>query len=285
MRYVARRPRAPLGDHVEHLWCLSDAPAHARERIVPSGTIELVVNLHEDAFRIYEPATGHQRRYRGIMVSGCYSTAFEIETRAHARILGAHFKPGGAARLLGVPAGLLADTHVALDDLWGQSAIELRARLCNEPSIPRALELLEQALNGRLPGTARPRTAVEAALAQLEGPGIEVGDVSAMLGLSRRRFIEVFTRDVGMAPKRYAKVRRFQRALALAGRTPTAAWARLALDTGYFDQAHLCRDWAELTGLSPNKLLGLRAIEVKENHVALPTPGVKSVQSSLPTRK
>jgi AraC-like DNA-binding protein len=94
-----------------------------------------------------------------------------------------------------------------------------------------------------------------------------------MVGLSRRRFIEVFTEDVGMTPKRYAMVRRFQRALALALHGAAPAWARIAAETGYSDQAHLCRDWAELARLSPRELLALRGVPAKEHHVALPMQG------------
>lgn len=273
MRYLAHRPGPPLDQLVDSLWALSDAPDHARERIVPSGTIELVINLHDDAFRIYDPAAGGERRFRGALVSGCYRRAFEIDTCAHARILGVHFKPGGAARLLGAPAGELADAHVGLDDLWGRRAAELRERLCAAPTVRRRFDLLEQALTARLPDRPQPRAAVSAALAELDRPGIEVGGVARALGLSHRRFIEVFFEDVGMAPKRYAMVRRFQSALAVALQTPSPAWARIAPAHGYYDQAHLCRDWVELAGISPADLVGLRAIPVKDNHVAIPGEG------------
>jgi transcriptional regulator GlxA family with amidase domain len=112
-----------------------------------------------------------------------------------------------------------------------------------------------------------------AALSRLDRPGVEVGEVTKTLGLSRRRFIEIFTEDVGMTPKRYSRVRRFQRALALTMQSPSPAWARLALECGYFDQAHLCRDWAEFTGFSPGEFLALRQTRVKENHLALPDAG------------
>jgi transcriptional regulator GlxA family with amidase domain len=77
----------------------------------------------------------------------------------------------------------------------------------------------------------------------LDQPGIEVGRVTRELDLSRRRLIEIFTEDVGMTPKRYARVRRFQRALAMATAGSPPHWAELALACGYFDQAHLCREW------------------------------------------
>jgi AraC-like DNA-binding protein len=277
VRYLAHQPSSPLREHVEHIWTLSDAPGHARERIVPSGTIELVINVHEDAFRIFNPFAGRERTFRGTIVSGCYSRAFEIDTRAHAHIVGVHFKPGGAARLLGVPPGTLANEHVGLDDLWGRSALELRERLCAAHGSRHRVDLLEQMLTARLAGRARHRPSVAVAVAELDRPGVEVGEVARLVGLSRRRFIEIFTEDVGMTPKRYSVVRRFQRALALAQRRPMS-WSRIALECGYYDQAHLCRDWSELTGVSPTDFVALRGIPVKDGHVAVPGEGGKSVQ-------
>jgi AraC-like DNA-binding protein len=125
-------------------------------------------------------------------------------------------------------------------------------------------------LRARLASGQNPRSAVQLALSELERPGIEVGRVCRELGLSRRRFIQIFTEDVGMTPKRYARVRRFQRALALATASAAPRWTELALASGYFDHAHLCRDWLELTGVTPSEFVGLRRKPVKEHHLALP---------------
>jgi AraC-like DNA-binding protein len=274
MRYVTRHPGPPLDDFVEYCWSLSDAPPHMRECVVPSGTIELVVNLEQDVFRIFDPgASVEARRLPGAMVSGCYSQSFGIDTRDHAAILGVHFRPGGAAALLGAPPGELSDLHVALEDLWGDRAKELRDRLCAARSTSDQFRILEQALIGRLPDRPRGRSDIAIALRELGRPGVAVGRVAEELQLSQRRFIEVFTREVGMTPKRFARVRRFQRALSLAMTSPSRPWAQLAVECGYYDQAHLCREWGELTTLSPTDLVALRAVRVKEHHVALPSRG------------
>jgi AraC-like DNA-binding protein len=260
-------------------------PEHARERIIPSGTLELVVNLAEDEFTISGSSARADavRRFPGAIVSGCYATPFEIDTRVHAAVVGVHFKPGGAAGFLGVPPGELADAHVALDELCGRQAVELRERLCEASSLRDRFQILEHVLSVWLARARDPRSAVTQALAELDRPGIDVGRVTRELGLSRRRFIEIFTEDVGMTPKRYARVRRFQRALAMATASVSPQWAEIALECGYFDQAHLCREWAELTGVSPSRFVALRRSRVKENHLALPEEGVKSVQDASAT--
>src|SRR5687767_12895452 len=113
MFYRSYSPARPLGDFIERLWFCSDAPPHPRERILPSGTIELVVNLRDDEIRIYDPSHSDRcRRFSGAVISGAYSRFFAIDPMVHASIIGVHFRPGGAFQFLGLPAGELADTHI-----------------------------------------------------------------------------------------------------------------------------------------------------------------------------
>src|SRR5215831_1178376 len=217
MQYLTRAPHSPLSTFVEYLWSLRDAPAHALERIVPSGTLELVVNLYEDELRIYDAEGGVCRRHAGACVSGAYQRFFVIDTREHASIVGVHFRPGKARALLGVPPGALADQHVDLEALWSRAAIELRERLCAAPTPAERFSVLEEFLLRRL-AHRDSHPAVAFALDQLALPGVSVGEVAARVELSRRRLIEVFTAEVGITPKRLSRVLRFQRACHVARR-------------------------------------------------------------------
>jgi hypothetical protein len=107
MQYEVYTPRLPLAHFVEHLWALRDQPAHTTERIVPTGTLELVINLSDDRIRVYG-----RDSLSGAVVSGAYRRYFAIDTQAHASIIGVHFRPGAAGALFGLPAGELADSHV-----------------------------------------------------------------------------------------------------------------------------------------------------------------------------
>jgi AraC-like DNA-binding protein len=269
MQYRTYKPVPPLADYVEYLWALRDAPAHSAERIVPSGTLELVVNLHEDALWIYDPATGGTRQCSGAAVSGAYRRYFVIDARAHASIVGVHFGPGRAQAFLDVPPGELADRHVDLEMLWGRAALELREQLCTAATAAQRFALLDDALRLRLTECRPGHPAVPFALEQLAKPGASVGEVTAEVGLSRRRFIAVFTAEVGMTPKRLSRVMRFQRARDLARRVDAPDWARLARMCGYFDQSHLINDVTEFTGTSPRALRPASQM-VKELHLAVP---------------
>lgn len=273
MEYCSYSPGPPLGKFIERFWHCSDAPPHPRERILPNGMIELVINLRDDEIRIYDPTPdGRCRRFSGAVLSGTYSRSFVIDPQVHASILGVHFRPGGAFPFLGIPIGELADTHLDLETVWGPAARELQERLC-EASTPAArFSLLEAALLARWRGAPRRHGAVAIALEAFEWPGDEVRicELSRRVGLSQRRFIQVFTAEVGLTPKRYSRVRRFQRTLERVKHTPFPDWARVAADCGYYDQSHLIHDFHAFSGFRPADFQRQRSEQLLPNHVHEP---------------
>jgi AraC-like DNA-binding protein len=270
MLYLSHVPRPPLCDFVEYLWLLSDAPAHAKERIVPSGTLELVINLREDAIRIYDRTrTDECKTFPGMVVSGAYSDFFVIDTAEHALMMGVHFKPGGAFPFLRVRVEELSDRHVEVQSLWGIRARELREQLCAALTHEHRFRLLETALLERARGPLKHRGAVQVALDRFENEGARIGDVAASVGLSHRHFIELFRAEVGMTPKTFCRVRRFQRALTMVRRSQSPDWAKLATRCGYFDQSHLIREFLAFSGFAPSEFVRRASEDVKENHLVL----------------
>jgi AraC-like DNA-binding protein len=268
-------PSPPLDRFVEYLWAYSDAPSHSQERILPSGTLELVVNLEEDEIRICDPEQPERyNRYRGAIVSGTYQSYFVIDARQQSSLVGVHFRPGGASPVLGVPAESLANRHVDLRDLWGSAAAELRERLCEDPSTEARFRRLEASLRSRILRPVERHRAVPAALEALANPrATRVRELSRDLGLSQRRFIRVFAAEVGLTPKLFSRVRRFQGVVARLGRVRSPDWARLAVGCGYCDQSHLIREFVEFSGLSPAAYLQRRTDQIKELHVPTADPG------------
>jgi len=271
VQYLLKAPTPPLDQCVGRLWSLSDAPRHEKERIVPSGTIELVINLHENELRVYDPLGDVCTRHSGAVVSGAYRQSFVIDTREHAAIIGIHFKPGGAFPFLGADVGELADMHVDLEALWGRPAIELRERLCETKSPTERFALLEKALLHHLFRPLERHHAVQFALDAFgrADPDLAVRDVARETGLSQRRFIQLFAREVGISPKLFCRVQRFQRALQSVRRGAVPDWARLAVDCAYYDQSHLIHDFQFFTNLSPTEYVHQRSERVMQNHVPL----------------
>jgi AraC-like DNA-binding protein len=166
--------------------------------------------------------------------------------------------PPAARTLLGLPLRELTNRVVALEDVLGASARRLVERLYEQPSWGARFELLDRELGRRLEAARGAPTAVVAAWARLrETHGqAEIGALANELGYSRRRLSSRFADELGLPPKTFARVLRFERAVARLGRDDGARFAEIAQECGYYDQAHLNRDFREFAGTSPTSYLG-----------------------------
>lgn len=263
LQYLARPPTPALAHVVEYVWASRGAPAHPRERVVPTGTLELFVSLTDVKGRIIDAAGRDRSPSGGAGVAGAYRQPFMFDTHDDASVVGVHFKPGQAGAVLGVPPGELTDRHVALEDLWGYRARELRERLCAAATTSERFAILEAELVARL-AARRAHPAVAYALRVLAHPQARVADIATATDLTQRRLIELFTATVGITPKRFGRVLRFHRATALA-RAAALDWTRIARQCGYYDQAHLIHDFRELAEMTPRDLMRA-SVHVHEHH-------------------
>jgi AraC-like DNA-binding protein len=243
----------PLSHFVELLWLFEAAPSHSRERVLPTGTVELVINLGDssDGF--------------DAVVAGPHSRFFVLDTSRPVSVIGAHFRPGGAFPFLKLPLDELRNQHVALDALWGARATELRERLLAAQGPEARLLLLERLLGSWLHGARAGHSVVGHALAAFERGPRRIGGVVEGTGLSSRRFIRLFSDEVGLTPKSFCRVRRFQRTVTRLHGLRAVDWAETALACGYYDQAHMIHDFRDFSGLSPASYLSRRVEHM--NHV------------------
>jgi AraC-like DNA-binding protein len=193
-----------------------------------------------------------------VLVGGARQHAFRKLVDDAPESLVLHFRPGGAYSFFGLPLSELTDRFVSIDRLW-PGAERLREQLASADAAAR-LPLVEAALVARLrgalfePGGA---PAVRRALALIESaptlPG--VAELSRGLGVSPRQLRRTFDAVVGVAPKTYLRIQRFQRAMRRARQARVRDWSAIAAATGYYDQAHLIAHFRDLAGVTPGAVL------------------------------
>jgi len=236
MLYRCRIPKPPLSEFVDQIWLYSGySVPHKQERLMPTGTMELVLDLTSGS----------------TVLAGVHSCPTVIETGESMHILGVHFRPGGAFPFLGVPASELHNETVPLDAIWGSEAELVRERVLAATDDETRFDILEQTLFRRATTLQRHR-AVAHGLFRLGNP-VAVSEVVEETGFSQRHFIELFDAEVGLTPKLYARVARFQRVLRRIHPMTEVDWSDVAIACGYFDQSHLIHDFRSLAGLSPTE--------------------------------
>lgn len=248
--YRTARPNPALRPFIEGFWAyLGYRPSHAVERVVPSGCVELVIGLRGQRLE-WRELSGQAGCSRAALLQGPRRTAFDVPTAQQCELVGVRFRQWGAWPLLGAPMHELAEDHHDLDGVVDSTAsAELTDRLLHASSDQERWSLLDGFFLRRL-DSLRPTRPLLAASIHAAG---SVADAVARSGLSHRRFIELFRREMGLTPRDYLRLRRFRTAYELAVANPTDG-ADIAFSAGYADQSHWILECRKHVGLSPTAL-------------------------------
>lgn len=274
-------PQAPaLAPLVRSLSIVEDVLPSRRERMVPTGGTNLLINLDVDEFRTYDgPGNGRVRRVRGAVLAGPRDRPTVIDTEEQRWLLIVDFLPGGALPFVAAPSWETSNQWVELHDLWGADGGVLRERLLEAATTVQMLQIVESTLLEHAVRPLRPDPAITFATAAFER-GVSVSEVTSRLGLSPKSLSQRFRERVGLLPKRFSRVRRLQRVLEAVEGRQTVDWAGVALDHHYCDQAHLIHDFREMVGMTPSAYL--QAVEHQRNHVPLSPTSDSFLQDSAP---
>ena len=276
MNFHHHIPSPPLSHFISLMWFGDDYIApHRLERVLPTGDMALIINLWENRTRVYDTADPRKfKTFEGSIVVGAYSGYTVIDTDEQRATAGVAFRPGGAFPFLNLPAGELQDSNASLSDLWGrQAASDLREQLLASRTPKQKFEILERAFLSRLHAPVDPtHPAVSFAVENFcHRPNHPISAVADRIGLSDRRFIQLFSQQVGLTPKLFCRVQRFQRVLrnivSTAAADSNIDWPQIALTCGYFDQAHFIHDFRAFSGINPTAYVTNKT--QFQNHVAI----------------
>ncbi len=244
MHYREVIPRAELRQIVRCFWHLldHDAPPNTPDRVVPDGCTEIVLN-RADRFRRDE------RTQARVLLVGQLSGAIEIAPTGGIDLLGIRFEPAGLHLVLGTPMHELTDLDVCLRQV--RPGLYTRLRRANEAPDPyERIRRIERALLDARP--LRSDGLIAEAARRLAKDATTVFDLAASLSVGRRTLERRFRREVGLAPRHFARICRLQRVISvLDDGLPAEGWAGLAAGAGYFDQSHLIRDFRLIAGTTP----------------------------------
>lgn len=261
MQYYRHIPAAPLSQFVEYLWLYEGlVPTHKKEKLLPSGTMELIIDLRDHPKHTYDKRDlARATPYRKYWLSGMQNEYIVIEA-APGSMMGAHFHPGGAWPFFGAPLSEFCDNVVELDCVLGDAAsISLRDRLLAASAPQAKLELLEQALLALGRDRLVPDHAAHHAVQQMLSLPMRllIRDLAAKVGISQKHLIHLFDQRIGMKPKQLDRVMRFQRVInTLAATKPREVdWVAVALNCGYYDQSHFINDFQAFSGMTPSAYL------------------------------
>jgi len=255
MQMCRYRPAPPLDRYIECFWWSHrDEPQDDSEHMLPSGGAQLLFALHERPISCRPSSAEHASAWSGSMVHGPQSSYYVAGAKPRGGIVGVSFRPGAAGSVLGASMAELADRHMALEAIWGSRGVDLQHRLMAAADPNTMFRILEQSLSARIHRPLLVHPAVAQALASRPGEGsARVDDVQRASGYSPRHFIALFRSAVGLNPKHYYRIRRFNSAVRSLAAGRGQGLGDIAAAVGYSDQSHLTREFREFAGVAPTQ--------------------------------
>lgn len=246
----------PLDALIHCFWFLrgpmGGAPA---QPVLPDGRMEIVLHLAEPFAEV--DAHGVARGQSEALLAGQLTRPIHLMPRGESDVIGIRFRSAGARSLLGFSAGDVVGRVVPLAEVEAPLAGELvgAAQRRKGATAQRSDVEIVEALARTLQRFVRrePALLVAEAVRSMEKPRcVGVRALAAQLGVTPRTLERRMLDETGLGPKMLQRIIRFRRALRLLQRTPRGAWSQAAIVAGYFDQAHLIRDFSRFAGMPPS---------------------------------
>jgi AraC-like DNA-binding protein len=253
MSYIARRASERLRGIVERVWHVErDAAAIVPETICPDGRSEIVLHLGDPMLEQIGAALRSQPRH---LLVGQMTAPATVIPSGRIAMVGARLAPSALHRLLGIPQHQVAGRVIDLEDVWPAWVPRTADQIAAEVEPAARLAALERALEALIP-SEMPDDAfqrLDAAVAQLQASGgqARIDLIARQLGTSRRQFERRFRAHVGLSPRLFGRIIRFQRAFRA---IDVESGAAIAARCGFADQAHLVHEIRRFAGQTPTLL-------------------------------
>lgn len=252
MHYREIQPIPFLAAFVECFWTLeSDASSERAEpeRLLPDGCVELILNFGE-RFREHKDDGRQEHQPRHLLV-GQMTQPVLITPTGSVELLGIRFHPGGTFPFFRIPMKELTNQVVDLEALANEFQRELLRSVETSPTLPLRVAAVERLLAERAGRCQRHSRVMDLATRIVQTGGrVSVDQLAVAAGVSSRQLERSFLLEVGVGPKLLCRILRFQQIFRAVERNDEG-WAAVAADCGYYDQAHLIRDFREFARQTP----------------------------------
>lgn len=235
--YREHAPPERLQPYVECFWTSETSQAIAEYPVLPDGCVDIVHSSN-----------------RGLQLVGAMTRARKFTLQAGEFQMGVRFRSGMAAGFIPVPGSEMTDRLLPLDEVWGTKVRRLHEQLGEAKSADESIALLA----GHLVDPAVPDVVQKVSACIVDRSGqVRVDDLAFDAGLSARQLRRLFIEQMGLSPKHFCRVIRFRHSLSRLRAARRGDWADVALECGYYDQAHFINEFREFSGYTPSEFAAL----------------------------
>lgn len=252
-------PAYPLNQFVESfLYYRGYNPTHSIDRFLPDGHVNIVVDLTDYPKYIYDNHTLKEiQACRNVWFSGMRNRFITIPSGRDSEMFIVNFYRGKAYPFIAMPMNELTDCVVDGDLVLTGEVLNLRHGLMASRSVDRMFRFAERYLTRVFGRKLLLNPFVDYAVKQLcaSPTGVTMEGLARKVGYSHKQLIKIFKEHVGVTPKSFLRIMRFQKAVQDLETRKLVNWASVAVDAGFYDQAHFINDFRDFAGFTPEQYL------------------------------
>jgi len=262
-RLTSAPPPPDLAAFVAELWEISGVAGYGYEKLIPRGMADFMINLGPPQNVLQSPSDCAPPTYKDAWLSGIHDVPL-FAAPAHGsgafntHFVGARLKPEGVSGLFGIDARDVANRVVEAEDFAGAPVRSVRAQIGEATDVDTRFSILAAFLREQRKSIGRsPAPSVIWAIERTlyMGGTLRIDHLCAELSVSRKHLNTLYKNAVGLSPKTFARLSRFRAVMDRLEAPANETWVGIAIDRGYFDHAHLVRDFNQFTGEAPDAFL------------------------------
>jgi AraC-like DNA-binding protein len=261
MLYQIHIPAEPLSFYIEHFFYYEGYQAgHTMEKFLPDGSMDLLIDLTETPKKLFHNEDGTSyTTYKKSWISGM-KTEYILIDASVSSMIGVHFRPGGAFPFFDFPVNELNNLTIEMDAIWNNEIHRVRDAILNTSLISHKFNILENYFLQKSKREPESNPLIKYAVDQLlSSPQVwTIDQLSKKIGISHKHLISLFKKFVGLSPKQFARIAKFQKVIQLVEKQQQIEWTPLAYECGYYDQAHFIKEFEAFSGVNPSAYLTQR---------------------------
>lgn len=255
MIFQTHIPGSPLDRFVEQFIYYKGLKRESTiDRFLPDGNCEIIIDLNDQPQFIYDNETLKEiQACHNVWASGVRTEPISIPSGNESEMFVIAFKRGMAFPFFPMPLNEIADLVVDADLIWGNEFAFLRELIFQHRNLPKKFEVVEEHLLRKIRERSTADLCVEFAVSEIVAKPDQVTfkELTSKIGYSQKHFISLFKRQVGVSPKNYLKIMRFQKAVNEVELAREVDWTSISIDCGFYDQAHFINDFKVFSGFTP----------------------------------
>ncbi|AVI51028.1 hypothetical protein C5O00_07495 [Pukyongia salina] len=259
MDFINKIPEKPLDTYIQGIvYYKGYKPEHDKDRFLPDCTTNLIIDFGDEPKFIYDNVTLKEKQQCEIAwFSGMHSRYLTISSGFDSEMMVITFKPGFSYPFINQSLHQLNNKVLPATEIFGASVLQLRKELMNINPGDSKIRYASSWLMSILTDVSFSEEIIRHFVSEIQAAPdlVNLNNIAKRSGYSQKQFIHLFKKYVGLTPKQFHKIVRFNEILLAIHSKEEIDWIKIAVGCGYYDQAHFIKDFQEFSGLNPEKYM------------------------------